>query len=314
MSLDAADTSGWAARENFGTITAMHTFLLHNGELVKTDQRVLSPGQVGFMNGWGVFSTIRVSQGVLFAFHRHYLRMQRDAQRMHVPFPYAEEELLTQLERLVEKNQAMEATLRVALVRNRGGLFEGTGIETDCDLIAFTANIAAWVDGVKLSYQPNGRFGACPFAGAKITSWAQNLVWNEQVRQRGFDEVILLNERGEVSECTSANIFVISGENVYTPPLATSGCLPGVTRQLLLEEICVPGMSITERVLEPADLEKADQVFITSTTRDLLGVASVDGSKLNQHPVSLHLLRNAFLAYQGQYIAAHMHRKEVMLA
>jgi branched-chain amino acid aminotransferase len=292
----------------------MHAFLLHNGELVKTDQRVLSPGQVGFMNGWGVFSTIRVAQGVLFAFHRHYLRMQHDAQRMHVPFPYSEDELLAQLERLVEKNQATEATLRVALVRNRGGLFEGTGIETDCDLIAFTADIAAWSDGANLSYQPNGRFGACPFAGAKITSWVQNLVWNEKARQRGFDEVILLNERGEISECTSANIFVISGENVFTPPLATSGCLPGVTRQLLLEEISVPGMSITERVLTPADMARADQVFMTSTTRDLLGVATVDAVKLNQHPASLHMLRNAFLAYQKKYIAAHAHRKEAMLA
>jgi branched-chain amino acid aminotransferase len=292
----------------------MHAFLLHNGELVKTDERVVSPGQVGFMNGWGVFSTLRVSQGVLFAFHRHYLRMQRDAQRMHVPFPYSEDELLSQLERLVEKNQAMEATLRVALVRNRGGLFEGTGIETDCDLIAFTANIAEWPDGARLSYQPNGRFGACPFAGAKITSWVQNLVWNEQARQRGFDEVILLNERGEISECTSANIFAVFGENVFTPPLATSGCLPGVTRQLLLEEIQVPGMSISERVLTPGDLEKADQVFITSTTRDLLGVASVDSTKLKQSPAALHLLRDAFLAYQRKYVAAHAHWKEAVLA
>lgn len=281
--------------------------------MVRTDQRVLSPGQVGFMNGWGVFSTIRVSSGVLFAFPWHYARMKRDAERMHVPFPFSQQELEAQLWRLVQTNQAFEATLRVAVVRNHGGIFEGTGIQRECELIGFTANLAPWGEGVKLSYQPAGRFGACPFAGAKITSWAQNLVWNEIARQRGFDEMLLLNERGEVSECTSANIFAVFGSEVFTPPLATSGCLPGVTRQLLLEEVRLPGVSVTERALTPEDLKQSEQVFITSTTRDLLPVLEIDHVRMRQNADSLQRLRVAFLSYQRAYLAEHM-RKEVSLA
>ena len=64
------------------------------------------------------------------------------------------------------------------------------------------------------------------FAGTKILSWAMNLTWLESVQSRGFDEAILLNERGEVAECTSANIFIANGSQVWTPPL-NSGCLPG---------------------------------------------------------------------------------------
>src|SRR6202030_1940844 len=111
------------------------------------------------------------------------------------------------------------------------------------------------------------------FAGVKYLSWSENLTRYERAHEQGFDEVVLLNERGEVAECTSANIFVAKGDSVFTPPLS-SGCLPGVTRALLLEEIDVPGLSVSEKVILTADLESADEVFITSTTRDLMPVAS----------------------------------------
>jgi branched-chain amino acid aminotransferase len=283
----------------------MHAHLLHNGQIRGTADKLLSPGQVGYMNGWGVFSTIRVCDGVLFAYPRHYARMQNDARRMRVPFPYSPEELEGHLEKLVEANNAQNATLRVALVRNRGGLFEGTQIERDCDLIAFTADIAKWGEGVRLTYVPNGRLGTSPHAGAKITSWVENLVWNEGAREKGFDEVVLLNEKGEVSECTSANIFAVFGSRVVTPPLATSGCLPGVTRALLLEEIQTPGLHFEEAVLTPEEVEKCDAAFITSTTRDLLPILEIDRKPMPQNAPVIAKIASAFAEYRGRYVASH---------
>lgn len=288
----------------------MHPYLLHNGNIRACGDALISPGQVGFLNGWGVFSTLRVSEGVLFAFERHYRRMRHDAERMHVPFAVAPESLETILLRLVEANQAWDATLRIAIVRNKGGNFEGPQISRDADLVAFTADLADWGEGVRLMYVPHGRFGASPFAGTKVTSWAQNLTWYEEAHQRGFDEVVLLNENGQVSECTSANIFAIQEDSVWTPPLGTSGCLPGVTRAILLEEIRVPGLSIMEREFGPSDLEESDQVFITSTTRDLLPVLAVDGAQLHQDRRRLGLLQEAFLQYRQTYTARHAKRKE----
>src|SRR5260370_11532683 len=101
-----------------------------------------------------------------------------------------------------------------------------------------------------------------------------NLTWLEEAQGQGFDEVVLLNEREDGAECTSVNLVAAKGGEVSTPPLA-SGCLPGITRELLLNEIHVPGVRVTERVLTPADLESADEVFITSTTRELLPVAVI---------------------------------------
>jgi branched-chain amino acid aminotransferase len=148
----------------------------------------------------------------------------------------------------------------------------------------------------------NGRFAASPFSGVKYTSWAENLTWYEQAHQNGFDEVILLNERGQVSECTSANIFAIKDGRVLTPPLA-SGCLPGVTRAILLEEIRLAGLAIFERELTPADLDESDQVFVTSTTRDLLPVFSVDRRPLRQDRQRLASLQRAFLDFRTAYTA-----------
>ncbi len=142
-----------------------------------------------------------------------------------------------------------------------------------------------------------------PFAGAKVTSWAENLTWYEEAHERGFDEVILLNEDGQVSECTSANIFVVQQDHVWTPPLQSSGCLPGITRAILLEEIRIPGLTLAERELTPSGLEDSRQVFITSTTRDLLPVLEIDGEPLEQDSDTLARIQDAFLAYRSKYIA-----------
>lgn len=287
----------------------MHRKLLHNSEIRDIGQPLISPGQTGYVNGWGVFSTLRVRRGVLFEYERHYRRMLGDAGRLRVPFPFSAAELEQLLLSLVEANRAYEATLRVTVVRNRGGSWEGDGITRDADLVAFTADLRDWGKDVKLSYLPHARYGASPFAGAKITSWAHNLVWYELAHERGFDEFILLNEAGQVSECTSANIFVIEEDEVLTPPVQSSGCLPGVTRAVLLEEIRVPGLTIREREITPSELENARQVFITSSTRDLLPVAEVDGYPLGQDQDTLRLLQDGFRAYLQAYAGAAQQRR-----
>jgi branched-chain amino acid aminotransferase len=178
-------------------------------------------------------------------------------------------------------------------------------------VVAFTADVNRWGDRVKLGLVPNARHAASEFAGTKNLSWSENLTWYERAHDQGLDEVVLLNERGEVSECTSANIFAVflnaQGTQVWTPPLA-SGCLPGVTRALLLEEIRVPGLRIGEKTLLPSDLEAADEVFITSTTRELLPVISVEGLKLRAHEGTgtsvCGQLRKAFTSYAADYVAS----------
>ena len=128
----------------------MHRFLLHNDEIRDAGDRIVSPGQVGLLNGWGVFSTVRTYDGVLFAWERHWARMQRDAERLRVPFPKDSQWLEERLHRLVEANQAWNATLRVVVIRNRGGMWEGPAATRDFDVVAFTADVNQWGASVKL--------------------------------------------------------------------------------------------------------------------------------------------------------------------
>jgi branched-chain amino acid aminotransferase len=281
----------------------MHRFLLHNDDIREAGDRIVSPGQVGLVNGWGVFSTIRVYDGVLFQWARHWARMKHDAERMRVPFPENPEWLERGLNRLIEANRASNATLRVVIVRNRGGMWEGPAAAArEFDVVAFTADLNKWGKDVNLGIVPQARHAASEFAGAKILSWSQNLTWNERAHEKGLDEVILLNERGEVAECTSANVFAVAGDRVWTPPL-TAGCLPGVTRALLLEEIHADSLEIAEKTLFPGDLESADEVFITSTTRELLPVQSIEGLKIRRSSQTCDRLQRAFEAYVESYVA-----------
>jgi len=278
----------------------MHALVLYNDRLVPASERVLSPGQIGLLSGWGVFTTLRIYDGVPFAFERHWARMEKDAKLIHVPLAYDRDEVRGRIGELIRANHAENSIGRLCVVRNLGGFWEGPGIANAADLIVLTADMKTWPQTVRLTVAQQGRHAASSFAGTKVLSWAYNLTWVEEAQNRGFDEVVLLNERGEVAECTSANIFAAVGGKVVTPPLA-SGCLPGVTRNVLLEEIG----GIEERPLRLEDLYRADEVFITSTTRELLGVSEIDGRPIPARAGARDRLQRAFTEYVRGYTAAH---------
>jgi branched-chain amino acid aminotransferase len=189
----------------------------------------------------------------------------------------------------------------VAVVRNRGGLFDAPGLDREFDVIAFSKDLASWKDGVRLGVKPNARHSNHEFSGTKVLSWSMNLTWLEESQRAGFDEVLLLDEQGWVSECTSANVFLVKGDQVWTPPLSC-GCLPGVTRALLLEEIRVAGISVEERAFTMEELAAADDVFITSSTRDLLGVSEAGGMPLAMKGEVRSKLNAAFQGYLQAYV------------
>ena len=282
----------------------LHPHILHNDTVRQANDKVLAPSQVGLLSGWGVFTTLRVADGVLFAWERHWARITRDATAFHVPLPPDPDKLHRKLLELVEANGAANSTLRLAIVRNGGGMWANPSPERPVDVIALTADSKEWGEGAKLAYQPNGRHAACPFAGTKILSWAMNLTWLENAQARGFDEVILLNEHGEVAECTSANIFAAVGNQVWTPPLS-SGCLPGITRELLVGEIHVPGIDVIEKPITPGDLESADEVFITSTTRDLLPVHQIEDKQISRVDNTRTAMQQAFSKFLRAYVDEH---------
>jgi branched-chain amino acid aminotransferase len=279
----------------------MHRCYLHNGSIKETTEAGLFPGQLGLLSGWGVFTTLRVAGGALFAWERHWARMSRDAQMLNVEMPPDLHAVEQDLLRLIETNHAENSTLRLVVVRNTGGFWEGPSSGRASDTIALTANSKQWGDSVRLAVQPNSRYAACDFTRAKVLTWGHNLRWYERAHEQGFDEVILLNEFGRVAECTSANVFAVFGQEVVTPPIS-EGCLPGITREVLLE-MRLPGISMAERALTVEDLYRADETFITSTTRGLLPVTEIAGRVPTGRSEVREPLLRAFEAFVAQDIA-----------
>lgn len=283
----------------------IHRFVFHNDRVVPIEEVRLSPGQAGVINGWGIFTTVRIVEGVAFAFERHWHRIERDASRTHIPFSFKMETVRGQLSEVIRTNRVTEGCARVYMIYNQAGFWRSDENFPPVDLILYTAPLPSYSEPARLALREHGRHAASPLSGVKVTSWLNN-VWSlYEAQQAGCDEVVLLNERGEVAECTAANVFCVRDGRVWTPPL-DSGCLEGITRDILLEIGASAGVPVAERVLRPEDLYSADEVFISSTNRSMIAVGEINGHKIKSAPGPImQKLERVFASYVRDYIAAH---------
>jgi branched-chain amino acid aminotransferase len=281
----------------------LHRFVFHNDRLLPMEEVRLSPGQAGLLSGWGLFTTLHIFEGEPFAFERHWKRLEKDAGRTHCPFPFEAERVRAQLHEVLRANHVREGCARIYVIYNQVGHWRSDEKFPKVDLILYSTDLPAFHEPARLGLREHGRHAASPLAGVKVTSWLNN-VWNlYEAQQGGFDEVVLLNERGEVAECTAANIFCVRGGRVKTP-LLSSGCLEGITRSILLEIGPKAGVPFEEAVLDPEDLYAADEIFISSTNRNLLAVGEIAGHRYANAPGPVtRKLDEAFNAYVKEYLA-----------
>ena len=229
--------------------------------------------------------------------------MERDAARTHCPFPFEPDRVRRNLEEVVRANQVREGCARIYAIYNEIGHWRSNENFPKVDLILYTADLPNFREPARLGLREQGRHAASPLAGVKVTSWLNNVWHLYEVQQEGFDEVVLLNERGEVAECTAANIFCVRKGRIFTPPLS-SGCLEGITRSILLEIGPAAGVPCEEAVLRPADIYAADEIFISSTNRNLLAVGEIAGHSYAPAPGPVtRQLDAAFSGYIGEYVA-----------
>jgi len=282
----------------------IHRIVYHNDRLLPVENVRLSPGQSGLLTGWGLFTTLRIVEGVPFAFERHWKRLLKDAAKTRCPFPFEEHKVRAQVGEVLNANHVKEGTARIYVINDTRSFWAGEEAFPDADLLIYSAGLPAHREPARLTLREHGRHAASPLAGVKVTSWLIN-VWNlSEALKDGYDEVLLLNERGEAAECTAANIFCVRSGRVETPPLE-SGCLEGITRSVLLEIGSAAGVPVEEKTLRPEDLYSADEVFISSTNRSLLGVGELAGHMFVAPGPITRKLEQVFWEYIAGYVAAH---------
>jgi branched-chain amino acid aminotransferase len=282
----------------------IHRYVFHNDRLLPIEEVRLSPGQTGLLNGWGLFTTLKIIEGIPFAFERHWQRLEKDAARTRCPFPFQEAKVRGQVCEVLRANGVKEGCARVYVVNNSTGQWASEEKFPTADLIIYSAGLPRFREPARLGLRAHGRHAASPLAGVKVTSWLNN-VWALSVAQNeGFDEVVLLNERGEIAECTAANLFCVKAGKMLTPPI-DSGCLEGITRQILLEIGAAAGVAVEERALFPEDLYAAEEVFISSSNRNLIGVSEVAGHMFTAPGPVTKKLDRVLGDYVTKYVAEH---------
>lgn len=281
----------------------IHRFVFHNDEVKPVEKTRWSPGQAGLICGWGLFTTVRIVRGEAFAYERHWRRLEKDAALIRLPMTYTGVRVRVQLQELIRTNKVKDGCARIYLVWNTVGSWKSEEKMPEVDLVITTADLPHYPEMVRLALREHGRHAASPLAGVKTISWLDSVWVAEEAKREGYDEVVLLNERGEVSECTAANIFAVRNDKVITPPLS-SGCLEGVTRGVLMEIAAEAGTTVVEQAMRPEDLYVAEEVFITSTNRNVIGVKEIAGRVMGSGVTGelTKKLDEAFEAYLNDYV------------
>lgn len=284
----------------------IHRHVFHNETVQPIEKVRLSPGQAGLICGWGLFTTLRIFRGEAFAYERHWRRLEKHAEIIHLPMPCTAAKARINLNDVIRANKVSDGCARIYLIYNQIGFWQSEEKQPQVDLLIYSAPLPSYPESAGLTVREHGRHAASPLVSVKTTSWLDN-VWSlNEATKNGYHEVVLLNERGEVSECTSANIFAVKNGKVFTPPL-NSGCLEGVTRGILMEIAPEAGISIVEQSLRLEDLYSADEVFISSTNRNLLAIHDIAGHKLPSAPGSVtRQLGELFDVYLTDYVARRL--------
>jgi branched-chain amino acid aminotransferase len=251
------------------------TFVWLDGELVDAATARVSPFDHGLLVGDGVFETVRVYDGRPFAWRRHVERLAHSAAGLGLTMPLPDD-LRAAAAAVLAANALTDARLRITVTGGPSPLGSERGDHPPTVIVAAGPVILGpRATTVAISPWPRNEHGAT--AGLKTTSYAENVRALAYARELGATEAVLENTQHQLCEATGSNVFVVSEGVVRTPP-ASSGCLLGVTRALVLE-LC-PALGIPAEEVElplHALVDDADESFLTSTVREVQGIAEIAG-------------------------------------
>jgi branched-chain amino acid aminotransferase len=242
-----------------------------DGAVVEADRARVSVFDHGLTVGDGVFETAKVVDGVPFALTRHLDRLASSARGLGLTPPEdgaLRDAVAVALAANADAVAAGPLRLRITLTGGTSPLGSDRG-QAGPTLVVALAPLTAWAPTAKVVVVPWTRNERAATAGLKTTSYADNVVALAHAKAHGGSEAVLANTAGMLCEGTGSNVFVVLAGELVTPPL-TSGCLAGVTRALVLE-----WTGAIERDVPLGALLEADEVFLTSSTRDVQAVHAV---------------------------------------
>ncbi|MDQ0778542.1 branched-chain amino acid aminotransferase [Streptomyces aurantiacus] len=247
-----------------------------DGGLQDSESARVSVFDHGLTVGDGVFETVKAVDGRPFALTRHLDRLARSASGLGLPEP-DRDEVRSACAAVLDANPMRLGRLRITYTGGHGPLGSDRG-EQGPTLVVALGESGRRPDSTAVITVPWARNERGAQTGLKTTSYAENVVALARAREHGGSEALFANTVGQLCEGTGSNVFVVLDGEIHTPPVA-SGCLAGITRALTVEWT---GAKETDLPLDV--LERAEEVFLTSTLRDVQAVHRVDGRELPGAP------------------------------
>lgn len=245
-----------------------------DGLVVDEREARISPLDHGLLVGDGVFETLRWYSGNPFALDGHLERLEAGALTLGLRAPPLKD-LGRAAHTVIEANDLADARMRITLTSGSGppGLLRGPGPGT---VIVTASPLQPWPPTTTAIVSRWHRDEQSPLAGVKSISLVDHVMALTEARAAGAAEALLMNGRGELCEATTANVFCVRNGRVETPALA-SGCLAGITRDRVLRLCAALRIGAIETSLPGEVLHEAEELFLTSSTREVQPLVEVDG-------------------------------------
>jgi len=248
-----------------------------NGLRANPDAPALSVSDRGFTLADGCFETMRAYRGVIFCLDAHMARLSVTAARLGIPVPPHLEQTVAAATRELRAARA-DASVRLTMSRGTGaGVAAPSGVVPTTVLLigrlpAVPATLAT--TGITARIASGRRNEYAPSAGLKTLSYTDTVLALTEARDHGADDALFLDTAGHLCEGTSSNLFLVAGGIVRTPP-RSCGILPGITRQTVLGILESMGIAADEAPIPPGELDAADEVFLTSSVREIAPVTRI---------------------------------------
>jgi len=256
-----------------------------DGRFLEKGEFGVSPFDRGLCHGLSLFETLLAVDGQPRLVREHLHRLTSGLERLGViSVELAEEGLRQAMVSLVERNGLEKGMARIRFAVSLG---EGRLDTTD------SGNAWAWMTvspvehtggSLSLTVAPWRRDTESVLRGLKVGNYAEHLIALDMARREGFDEMLFYNTSDELCEAAMANVFLIRGGKLYTPGL-DSGCLAGVTRELVMRLSALHDIRCIEKPLGKNDIKKAEGIFLTSSVRGPVWVSRFQGKSYEEHPL-----------------------------
>jgi len=252
-----------------------------SGKYYSADEAKISVYDHGLLYGDGVFEGIRAYDGRVFKLAEHIKRLYDSARAIALVIPMSPDEMASAIKATLAENRRSDAYIRVVVTRGCGDLGLAPWLCSKPEVIIITDSIALYPKddydaGLAVVTVPTMRnSGNALSPRIKSLNYLNNILAKIEARLAGVKEAIMLNQRGEVAECTGDNIFIVTGGALRTPP-PDAGILEGITRNVVMEIARDKGIPVYERVLTRYDLYVADECFLTGTAAEVIAVTKID--------------------------------------